>query len=154
MATRSVLALLSLTALLVACKPSDEKGGTADTAPAPAARDTGGMAGMPGMGGGMIEGMQAHMRMMDGVSPDSMRAMLPMHRQMVANMISQMNSEMRGMNMQGDAPWQATVDSLRNDLTRMPDLSARELGDMMPAHRARVTRLMEMHRSMMGGMKR
>ena len=56
--------------------------------------------------------------------------------------------------MQADPLWQATVDSLRNDLTRMPDLSARELAALMPEHRTRVMRLMEMHRGMMQGMKR
>jgi hypothetical protein len=38
---------------------------------------------------------------------------MALHRQMVANMISQMNREMRDMNAAGDAAWTATIDSVR-----------------------------------------
>lgn len=113
-----------------------------------------GMGGMSGMGGGMMAQMMprmmTHMRMMQGASADSMAAMMPMHRQMVANMLAQMNGEMRGMQMPADARWTATADSLRQDLVRMPELSAPELKAMMPAHLERVKRLMDMHRGMMG----
>ena len=107
--------------------------------------------GTSGMSGGTLEGMQAHIRSMQGVSSDSLRAMLPMHRQMVANMIAEMNREMRGMNMSADAAWTATADSLRQDLVRMPEMTAAELQSFMPAHQARVDRLMQMHGSMIGG---
>lgn len=119
---------------------------------------TGAMAGMPGMGGtagaagGMGAEMEAHMRMMQGASADSLRAMLPMHRQMVANMLSRMNGEMRQMNMPADVPWTATVDSLRQDLVRMPEMSGAELKEMMPGHVARVSRLADMHQRMMASM--
>ena len=113
----------------------------------------GGMSGMGGMTGGMDPEMQAHMqRMMGGVSGEQMRAMLPTHRQMVANSLSRMNGEMRQMNMAADAGWTATVDSLRRDLVRLPDLGAAELEATMPAHMQRVARLGEMHRQMMRGM--
>ncbi len=135
--------------------------------------DTGDMRGMPGMdsSGGMMGGMmdsamrggmmsdgmmtrmQAHMRMMDGAGADSMQAMLPMHRQMVANMMAQFNREMRDMNMQTDAAWNATVDSLRQDLVRLPELPASELASFMPAHQARMRRLMEAHGAMMANTK-
>ena len=134
---------------------------TADTA-ASVVDGTAGMPGMPGMdhgamrdgmqGGGMMEQMHAHMRMMDGAGADSMRSMVPMHRQMVANMIAQYNREMREMGMQGDAAWNATVDSLRRDLVRLPELGAGEVRSFMPEHRDRVMRLMDMHRSMMQDM--
>ena len=119
---------------------------------------TGGMAGMQGMAGMMgagmlMDSMQTHMRMMDTVSPDQMKAMLPMHRQMTANMLTRMSADMRSMNMPADAAWSATADSLRQDLTHMPDMSAAELKTMMPAHHARMTRLMQMHRDMMAKMK-
>ncbi len=66
-------------------------------------------------------------------------------------MLAQMNREMREMDMAGDEAWTATVDSLRQDLTRMPEMSRDEMAATMPGHRARMNRLMEMHRSMMGG---
>ena len=114
-----------------------------------------GMAGMAGgmMGAGMMDSMQTHMRVMDTVSPDRLKAMLPMHRQMTANMLTRMSADMRGMNMPADAAWSATADSLRQDLAHMPDMSAAELKNMMPAHHARMTRLMQMHRDMMAKMK-
>ena len=119
----------------------------------------GGMAGMQGMAGMMgagmmMDSMQTHVRMMDTVSPNQMKAMLPMHRQMTANMLTRMSADMRSMNMPADAAWSAMVDSLRQDLTHMPDMSAAELKTMMPAHHARMTRLMQMHRDMMAKMKR
>ena len=143
--------LLVAPLLLGACGPGDapEASGTAEEA----------MPGMPGMGmeaGGMqgggsemMERMGAHMRMMQAMSGDSMRAMLPTHRQMVANMIASMNREMRDMDMPADAAWSATVDSLRSDLVAMPEMGAAELEALMPAHRRRAMRLMEMHAEMM-----
>jgi hypothetical protein len=67
----------------------------------PTRRDSaGGMAGRSGMGGrqGMMNGavmdsMQAQMRMMDGMGAAQIKAMFPMHRQMAANMLSQMNAQ-------------------------------------------------------------
>lgn len=150
-----VTGLILVPALLLgACRRSD---GDAETAAVPA--DTGGpaaadTAGMPGMGGmagmgGMMDQMMSHMRAMQGTGADSMKAMVPMHRQMVANMLTQMNKEMRDMNMTAEAQWNATVDSLRDDLTRMPDMSAQEMHAFMPAHHDRVMRLMNMHSAMM-----
>lgn len=118
------------------------------------------MRNMPGMEGmaGMQEDsttqrMQAHMAAMMGENADSMHAMMPAHRQMAANMLAQMNREMQQMNMAGDEAWTATVDSLRLDLNRMPELSAQEMEAFMGAHQIRMNRLMEMHRSMMVNMR-
>lgn len=153
----TAIGLAFATAALAACAGNDSTEG-ADADQSAAAADTGtaagGMQGMEGMGGagGMMEQMQSHMRMMEDVGADSMQAMLPMHRQMVANMISQFDREMRQMNMKADAAWQATIDSLRQDNIRMPEMSASELRTFMPEHRARVIRLMDMHREMMRNM--
>lgn len=117
----------------------------------------GAMSGMGGMGGmqddSMMQQMQAHMAAMMGAGADSMAAMMPQHRQMAANMLAQMNREMREMNMTADEAWTATVDSLRQDLTRMPEMSTEEMQTFMPGHHARMERLMEMHRTMMGDMR-
>jgi len=51
--------------------------------------------------------------------------------------------------MRGDARWQTTMDSLRTDLARMPELSPADLQRVMPGHTARMMRLMEMHSAMM-----
>ncbi|HUF26982.1 MAG TPA: hypothetical protein VMM18_08400 [Gemmatimonadaceae bacterium] len=146
----SIICIAVLAAAFVACGRSDEVRATADTA-VPAGMP--GMEGMPGTGGrhsaGMMDQLQTQMPMMEGAGPDSQRAMLPMHRQLVANMLAQMNREMRDMDMPVDTPWTAVVDSVRQDLRTMPEMSAQDLAELMPAHRARVMRLMDMHRSMM-----
>lgn len=108
-----------------------------------------GMEGMHDMKGGMTGDMMGHMSMMQGVDADSMKAMLPAHRQMAANMLAQMNKQMRDMNMQATPEWNATVDSLRNDLKAMPELSGNELQNQMKDHHRRMMRLMEMHGGMM-----
>jgi hypothetical protein len=142
-------------AVLVFAVGACRQGGEGDTA-----RDTG-MAGMEGMRGGAVASgstqimadMEAHLSMMHNATADSMKAMLPMHRQMVANLIAQLEREMRDMNMTGDAAWNATLDSLRQDLRVMPDLRAQQLRDLMPAHSSRVRRVIDMHRSMMANMR-
>ena len=149
--------LLVLALALAACgsdNPKDTAGASAaDTAAAQQAGNAG-MQGMEGMqGGGMTERIQGHMRMMEGAGAEQMKAMMPEHRQMAANMIAEFNREMKGMNMAGDAAWNATVDSVRQDLVRMPEMPAQELAGYMPAHEGRLNRLMEMHRSMMVNMK-
>ena len=141
--------------LLVLVGGACRQGGEADTS-----RDTG-MAGMEGMRGGAVASgsiqimadVDAHLGMIGSATADSMKAMLPMHRQMVANMIAQLEREMRDMNMTGNAAWTATLDSLRQDLRVMPELSAQALRDLMPAHSSRVRRVIDMHRSMMASMR-
>jgi hypothetical protein len=147
------LVALTAAAALGACRPSDRNASSVgDTA---AAADTAsGMAGMQGMSGMMgtatMDSMEAHLRMMDTMRAEQFTVMLPAHRRMVANMLSRMNQEMRSMNMAANQAWTSTVDSLRQDLVRMPEMSGTELREMMPAHHARMTRLMQMHRDMMG----
>ena len=140
-----------LAAGVAACGGRQDSAGGGATASAGAS--AGAHAGMPGMQGRMMEQMQAHMRMMETANADSLKAMVPGHRQMVANMLSEMNQQMRQTNMAADARWTALSDSVRQDLVRLPQLSGAELPTFMPDHRGRVMRLMDMHRSMMGGMK-
>ena len=157
MRNRAFATFVCLGGVLSACNPRDDNAADSAAPATAAATDTGmqGMKGMEGMSGMMdLSQMQSHMRLMEATGADSMKAMLPMHRQMVANMISQMNTEMRGMNMKPDSTWQATIDSLRQDLVRMPEMSAGELGTFMPRHGARMMRLMDAHRAMMGSMKK
>ena len=156
--THFVMALVVL-ALVTACGGGDteqEAATESDTTPAAADTSMQGMAGMEGMQpGGMaakMAEMEAYMQRMQGMSADSIQSMLSQHRQMAANMLAEMNREMQGMKMAPDTAWSATADSLRQDLTRMPEMSAQELAAFMPEHQGRMMRLMEMHRGMMGGM--
>lgn len=148
-------ALLIGAVLAGACTSGDEPDNAAlsDTVPAPAQP----MDGVDGMGGmqssAMMTQMSSHMEQMRTAGADSIMRLMPDYRQMSASMLSQMNSEMQDMNMEGDARWNATVDSVRQDLARMPELGADGLQALMPAHHERMTRLMEMHRTMMAGMQ-
>ena len=153
--TLAAIALIGAAAL-AACRPSNQNPSNAgDTAGrADTTAGTAGMPAMPGMmGTATMDSMETHLRMMDTTRAEQLVVMLPAHRQMVANMLSRMNQEMRSMNMAADRGWTATVDSLRQDLVRMPEMSSTELREMMPAHHARMTRLMQMHRDMMGSMR-
>jgi hypothetical protein len=111
------------------------------------------MAGMSSMmGSAAMDSMQAHMRMMTSMTADQMAATFPTHRQMVANMLSQMAAEMRSMNTPADAAWTATIDSVRQDLIRLPVMTKAELKQAMPAHLARVSRVMQIQKDMMAKM--
>ena len=88
-----------------------------------------------------------------GASGDSLKALLPGHRRAAANMIASFNREMRDMNMAPDAAWSSVTDSLRTDLRTLPDLPGSELQARIPAHEARLKRLIQMHQTMMKNMK-
>lgn len=147
-------------AVAIAACAGDEGDAAADTAAAKVATAAEGvMAGMHGVpvtatgGDTATDQMRAHMAAMQRARGDSLMQMARMHRQMGANMIARFDREMSQMNMPDDPKWRATLDSVRQDLARMPELSPEAMGRMMPAHHARVTRLIEMHRSGMAKMK-
>jgi hypothetical protein len=161
----SLLVAAVFTTLAAACgggdaaSDADSAGGMSQGMPGMDA----GMQGMPGMagmggGGGMamdsammarMSQMQQHMTTMAALGVDSMMAMLPLHRQMTANELAEMNLEMQKMKMAPDSGWNALVDSVRTDLRTMPGMSGTSLHSMMPQHVARMMRLMQMHRDMM-----
>lgn len=146
---RALLLLVAAALIMPSCR-SRQDIGAADSA-----ADASAMGGMSGMAGGqmmshMMDSMQAHLRMMDTASAATMQAVMPMHRQMADSVISRMNEDMRRMNMSTDSAWNATVDSLRQDLSRLSAMTAGEMAALMPAYRARMTRLMQMHQTMTG----
>lgn len=157
-------ALAATLAVLTACGGGEEPEVVAETEaaaePAAAGGAMQGMEGMQGMGGmesmqqgGSASQLQAHMQMMEGASGEQLRAMLPEHRQMVANMIAQFNREMRDMDMSNDSEWNEAVAALREALVRLPEMTPEELGAFLPEHQSRIDRVIEMHREMMGSMQ-
>lgn len=151
-----------LAVLLAACTkgPQDRPAGNASPTVIPDPRPMNGMRGMttsdadsaPGMLGmmnGLSPEMQSQLRTMRAADAVTMRSLVPGHRQMVANMLSQMNGEMRQMHTTANAGWTTLVDSIRQDLVAMPDQDAASLRGMMPAHLARVRQLGALHASMM-----
>jgi len=165
MSTYNCLLAMAGIVIFSACQSRGSESGVGQTAAAgtttAARRDTSGaMASMPGMSGGtmdsgtntMMDSMRIEMARMDAMTPSQMKSTMATHRQMAGNMLAQMNGEMRSMNMTADPAWTALVDSVRQDLVHMPDLSGAELKAFMTAHHARMQRLMAMHREMMGKM--
>jgi hypothetical protein len=102
------------------------------------------------MVGQMMESMEAHMRLMDTASVATMQARMPRHHQMADNMIARMNEEVRRMNIATDSIWPATVDSVRQDLSRLRAMPAGDMTAMMPAHLVRMRWLIQMQRTMTG----
>jgi hypothetical protein len=145
-------ALVALLALAAACGAPDAGGSAADDMTDMPGMSTPGAEPAAGMAQGGMDPMQAHLERMATLPADSLTSALPTHRQMVANMLAQMNREMREMAMPADSAWNAVVDSLRSDLTRMPEMGGAELQALMPAHRERVEQLMAMHAAMMRAM--
>ena len=155
--------MAAVLALLAACGGAEEDPevvADAEVVGEPATAPAGGMEGMQGVGGmermqqgGVAPQLQAHMQMMQNATGEELEAMLPEHRQLVANTIAQMNREMRDMNMADDPEWDQTVSALRQDLVRLPEMTAHELQAFMPEHQARIDRVIEMHRGMMGDMQ-
>lgn len=140
---KSTIITAAIIATIAACKQEDAKHETAGA--------THGM--MQNMNDSSMMQMDAHMsammNMMQHASGDSLKAMLPQHRQMAGNTIAKFNQDMASMNMKPDTSWNALVDSLRYDLTSMPNKSSNDLKSMMPAHMARMQRLVQMHKGMM-----
>jgi hypothetical protein len=141
--------------IVVACGGKEE---TADRAQ-PAGQQ--GMAGMKmdsmPMGGDHMGGasmmpmMRAHTDSMMGMSPEQMSGMMAAHDRMMSQMMDRMGADMRGMNMGGDAKWNALVDSVKADLAELPGLQGKELSVRVKAHTGRVQRLVAMHEGMMKG---
>ena len=152
-----LLGTLALPLALAACQRDAADEPAADeAAPAaqPATGDSMGMGGMAGMSGmQMGTDVMGHMQRMEGMHGDSLMQMVPTHRQMLGNMMGQMEREMQGMNMSASPEWTALADSLRDDAVRMPQMTAAEMEAFMAGHRGRVMRMMEMHGTMMPGME-
>lgn len=102
---------------------------------------------------GLSPEVDSQLRTMMSADAATMRTLVPSHRQMVANALAGMNSEMRQMHMTADPGWTALVDSIRQDLVVMPEQDGEALRSMMPAHAARVRQLGVLHAGMMSRMK-
>jgi hypothetical protein len=98
----------------------------------------------------MMQSMEAHMRLMDTASAATMQARMSRHHRMADSLISRMNEEVRRMNIATDSIWPATVDSVRQDLSRLRATTGTDMTAMMPAHLVRMRWLIQMQRTMTG----
>ena len=105
--------------------------------------------GTVGASAAMMRDWMAHDRALRRLRGRKLMAALPEHRYLTANLVSQMKMDMRAAQISTEAPWGALVDSVVHDLVRLPDESVSGVTAMMPAHRARVARLITMHARML-----
>ena len=105
--------------------------------------------GTVGASAAMMRDWVAHDRALRRLRGSKLMAALPDHRQLTANLVSQMQMDMRAAQISTARPWDALVDSVLHDLVRLPDESVSGVTAMMPAHRARVARLITMHARML-----
>ena len=145
------LMVLGFLGAALACGGGDagEDGEAADT-PAAETPPAGGAAAPSAAGGGtpsatLITEMRGHLSRLEAAGGDEIPPMVPEHANRVEVLISQMEQERQARGAMVSAAWDATVDSVRQDLTRMRGLTASDLEGMVDAHAARITRLMDMH---------
>ena len=158
----STLRTLAFLVALVACSSTDRTNQSAPDVPLRTA-ERGILNAMPSMdsaselnrGGtvgasaAMMRDWVAHDRALRRLRGSKLMAALPDHRQLTANLVSQMQMDMRAAQISTARPWDALVDSVLHDLVRLPDESVSGVTSMMPAHRARVARLITMHARML-----
>lgn len=151
---RSTLTLGLAGASLAACGDNDQPAtGRGTSTPPTVARDTGmPMSTMPARAAGsgaMVDQMRVHLQAMRAMTADSLRAALPLHREMVDAMLPQMTREIMEMNVPANPRWQALMDSVHRDLDVMRGLTGVALDRAMAAHRVRLTELLDLHDSVM-----
>ena len=136
MDTRFAAVCCALTASIVV---SSCNGGSADHAATPGAQAA--SAGAPiDSDAALIDSTVVDDSLIDLAAASQIAAMLPRHTQLVNNTLSRMQSEMIAAHMTADAAWNATADSVRQDLTQMGTMAPAVLVQAMPAHTARVNR--------------
>jgi len=100
-------------------------------------------------GSDLMPMMRAQMDSMMRVSPQQMSGLMAAHDQMMSQMMDRMGSDMRSMNMTGDATWNSLMDSVKADLADLPSLQGKDLSTRMKQHADRVRRLISIHEGMM-----
>ena len=158
----SLLRTLAFLVALVACSSTDRMNQSAPDVPLRTAErgilnampsmDSAGelnRGGTVGASAAMMRDWVAHDRALRRLRGRKLMAALPDHRRVTANLVSQMQMDMRAAQISTARPWDALVDSVLHDLVRLADESVSGVTARMPAHRARVARLITMHARML-----
>jgi len=88
-----------------------------------------------------IDSVTADLDSMSSASGDAQRHMLPAHEQLVSEFLTRNDAKMRAMHVKIDPDWLTVIDSVRNDLARMPNMSSKQLHAFFPEHARRVMRI-------------
>jgi hypothetical protein len=93
----------------------------------------------------LIADMRSRVVTLQAAGGDEIPALVPEHTRMVHDMLTAMRTERTARGQSGPAAWDATVDSVEQDLVRMQTMSQADLEALMETHTGRLTRLMDMH---------
>jgi hypothetical protein len=93
----------------------------------------------------LISDMRSRVNALQAAGGDEIPAMVPEHTRMVHDLLTRMAAERTARGQSGPGAWDATVDSVEQDLVRMQTMSQADLEALMEGHTGRLTRLMDMH---------
>lgn len=88
-----------------------------------------------------IDSVTTDLDSMSSANGDAQRHMLPAHEQLVSEFLTRNDAKMRAMHVKIDPDWLSVIDSVRNDLARMPNMSSAQLHTFFPEHAHRVMRI-------------
>ncbi len=88
-----------------------------------------------------IDSVTSDLDSMSAANGDAQRHMLPAHEEMVSEFLTRNDAKMRAMHVKIDPDWVTVIDSVRNDLARMPNMSSTQLHAFFPEHARRVMRI-------------
>lgn len=86
---------------------------------------------------------------LDTATTETLRRRLPVHVRMLTELLAQYDREMTILDVKGGHRWQATVDSVRSDLSILQQANDRELRPALKAHQRRVGKLITHHETML-----
>lgn len=106
-------------------------------APGAAAPDT--------SGNGLIKqtvlAVTANVNKISAASAADQKRLLPAHISAVNDMLDRFETKVRAMHVKVDPDWVAVIDSVKNDVVRMPNMTTEQLHEFLPEHDLRVMRI-------------
>jgi hypothetical protein len=147
MKMRGATALLFFTLVLAACggDAANDAGEADSAAGAGGAQSTPSIGSAPAASAALIAEMRPRLNTLRAAGGDEIPALVPEHTRMVHDLLTAMNAERTASGRTGPAAWDATRDSVEQDLVRMQTMSQAELEELMEGHTGRLERLMDMH---------
>lgn len=97
-----------------------------------------------------MDSLRTQMRSASHMTDAELSLALPAHRRMVTTMLTHMSTHLQSMGASASAAYVTTADSVRADLDRFDTMSPAEVRRAMPAHDARISRLMQLHMTARG----
>jgi signal transduction protein with GAF and PtsI domain len=113
----------------------------------------GGMTGMKQMSpaeSALVDSVQSHLSAQSTMTAAQLASSMSAHRALVKSLLVQMDSDRKAMTAPPDSAWIATEDSVKADLNKLATLPRAQLKAAVASDSARISRLIEMRKSMMG----